>query len=67
MGYQTKVQSIKRKTSEQFYINFPMQTARMLDLKAGEHVEWGIEDRELLILRRLEAPPSPLKKKRQTR
>ncbi len=24
MGHKTKVQSIKRKNSEQFYINFPM-------------------------------------------
>jgi hypothetical protein len=67
MGYATKVQSIKRKDSEQFYVGFPMQAARMLDLAAGEHVEWCIEDRETLVLQRLEAPPSPLKKKRRTR
>lgn len=67
MGFSTKVQSIKRKDSEQFYVGFPMQAARMLDLTAGELVEWSIEDRETLILQRLEAPPSPLKKKRRSR
>ena len=64
MGYSTKVQSIKRKNSEQFYVGFPMQAARMLDLSAGEQVEWSIEDRETLVLERKEAPRSPRKKKR---
>jgi hypothetical protein len=64
MGYRTKVQSIKRKNSEQFYIGFPMQAARMLDLSAGEQVEWTIEDRETLVLQRKDVPPSPRKKKK---
>jgi len=67
MAYSTKMQSIKRKDSEQFYVNFPMQAARMLEFSAGEQVEWSIEDRETLVLVRKEAPPSPLKKKRRTR
>jgi hypothetical protein len=65
MGHATKLQSIKRKNSEQIYVNIPMQAARMLDLSAGEHVEWSIEDRSTLILERSAPPPSPLKKKRQ--
>jgi hypothetical protein len=34
-----------------------------MDFSRGETVEWSIEDRSLLALRRLHAPPSPLKKK----
>jgi antitoxin component of MazEF toxin-antitoxin module len=52
MGYKTKVQSIKRKNSEQFYINFPMVLAQALELGAGEEVEWVVaEDGQLLIQR----------------
>lgn len=65
MGQPTKVQSIKRKDSEQLYVNFPMQAARMLDLKAGEAVEWNIEDHSTLVLVRTDPPDTILKKKRQ--
>lgn len=67
MSYATTIQSIKRKTSEQYYITFPMQVARMIDLAAGEPVEWSLEDRTTLVLRRPTAPDSPLKKKRRSR
>jgi len=64
MGYPTKVQLIKRKTSEQWYINFPSAIARAMDFVRGEVVEWLIEDRQHLVLRRLAPPPSAMKKKR---
>lgn len=67
MSYPTTIQSIKRKSSEQYYITFPMQVARMIDLAAGEPVEWSLEDRTTLVLRRPTAPDGPLKKKRRTR
>ena len=62
MGYPTKVQLIQRKSSEQWYINFPAAIAHAMDFSRGETVEWSIEDRSLLALRRLNAPPSPFKK-----
>jgi len=62
MGLPTKVQLIKRKSSEQWYINFPSAVAQAMDFSRGETVEWSIEDRSLLALRRLHPPPSPLKK-----
>jgi len=65
MGYPTKVQLIQRKASEQWYINFPAALAHAMDFSRGETVEWSIEDRSLLALRRLNPPPSPLKKTRQ--
>lgn len=67
MGYPTKVQLINRKSSEQWYINFPSAIAHALNFQRGEIVEWFIEDREQLVLRRINPPPSPMKKKRRTR
>lgn len=66
MGYPTKVQLINRKKSQQWYVNFPAQIAQALDFSRGETVEWTVEDRETLVVRRLKAPPSALKKKLPT-
>ena len=52
MGYKTKVQSIKRKTSEQWYINFPMALAHALEFEQSEEVEWVIAEDGPLILTR---------------
>ena len=62
MGFPTKVQLIKRKASEQWYINFPSAVAQAMEFSRGETVEWLIEDKSLLALRRLETPPTALKK-----
>lgn len=56
MGYKTKVQSIKRKTSEQWYINFPMALAQALEFEQSEEVEWIIAEDGTLILTRPNAP-----------
>lgn len=63
MGFPTKVQLIKRKTSEQWYINFPSAIAQAMEFEKGETVEWFIEDKSQLVVRRLNVPPSLLKKK----
>jgi len=62
VGFPTKVQLIKRKESEQWYINFPAQIAQAMEFERGETVEWIIEDKSQLILRRRGTPPSALKK-----
>ena len=62
MGFPTKVQLIKRKASEQWYINFPSALAQAMDFSRGETVEWTVEDKSLLALRRLRPPASTLKK-----
>jgi hypothetical protein len=62
MGFPTKVQLINRKASEQWYINFPSAIAQAMEFSRGETVEWLVEDKALLALRRLEAPPTVLKK-----
>lgn len=69
MGYPTKVQLIQRKTSEQWYINFPAALAQAMDFAKGEVVEWSVQDRTTLTLRRVEArkdkqPDRGAKKKR---
>ena len=40
MGYPTKVQLIKRKQSEQWYINFPAAVAQAMEFERVETVEW---------------------------
>jgi hypothetical protein len=65
MGSQTKIQLIDRKKSEQWYVNFPAAIAHAMEFSRGEMFEWIIEDRATLVLRRMNPPQSPLKKKRQ--
>ncbi len=64
MGFPTKVQLIKRKQSEQWYINFPSAVAQAMEFQRGEVVEWIVEDKSQLVLNRIEPPASALKKKR---
>jgi hypothetical protein len=63
MGYPTKIQLIKRKQSEQWYINFPAAVAQAMEFERGETVEWIIEDKSQLVVRRQKTPSSALKKK----
>ncbi len=63
MGSPTKVQLIKRKQSEQWYINFPAAIAQAMEFERGEVVEWFIEDKGTLALKRQKVPPLLLKKK----
>ncbi len=62
MGFPTKVQLIKRQASEQWYINFPSALAQAMEFARGESVEWFVENKGLLALRRASPPPSVLKK-----
>lgn len=61
MGFPTKVQLIQRQSSQQWYINFPSAVAQAMEFSRGESVEWIIEDKSLLALRRPNAPPPVLK------
>ena len=61
MGFPTKVQLIKRKASEQWYINFPSALAQAMEFSRGETVEWSVEDKSLLALRRMHPPAATLK------
>jgi bifunctional DNA-binding transcriptional regulator/antitoxin component of YhaV-PrlF toxin-antitoxin module len=68
MGYPTKVQLIRRKkTADQYYINFPTAIAEAMDFEKGEIVEWIIENKENLILHRRHVPSSPVTLKKTMR
>ena len=67
MGYPTKVQLIKRKASEQYYINFPAAIAQAMDFSKAEDVEWTISDKKHLILSRKVVPPDPIDVKKTLR
>lgn len=66
MGFPTKIQLIKRAKSEQWYINFPSAVAQAMEFERGEVVEWVIEDKKRLILKRDDTIAGSEKKKPQT-
>lgn len=66
MGYVTKLQVIKRaNNARQFYVICPSPLAQALEMEQGEELEWVVEDRTTLIVRRTSAPKR--RKKRGTR
>ena len=67
MGYSTKIQCIKRVTSEQWYVNFPAAVAQAIEFQQGEMVEWLIDDHQNLVLKRSDQAVSALKKKLPSR
>jgi hypothetical protein len=67
MGFQTKIQLIKRAKSEQWYINFPSAVAQAMEFQRGEIVEWLIDDHQKLVLTRSEDAVVSLKKKLQSK
>lgn len=63
MGYPTKIQLIQRKTSEQWYINFPSALAQAMEFDKSEVWEWIIENKNQLVLNRQIPVESAIKKK----
>jgi hypothetical protein len=56
MGYLTKVQVIERaKGQRQFYLICPAPLAQALEIEKGETIEWVVEDKWTLSVRRVEA------------
>lgn len=54
MGYVTKIQRVDRPTNQSFYVVMPSALAQAFELDKGEEFEWIIEDKNLLLLRRLD-------------
>jgi len=53
MGYVTKLQVIKRANdARQFYVICPSPLAQALEMEQGEELEWVVENRRTLIVRR---------------
>ena len=58
MGYLSKVQVIERaRGSRQFYLICPAQLAEALELAKGEEIEWVVEDKHTLTIRRRPSVP----------
>ncbi len=56
MGYLSKVQVIERaKGQRQFYLICPAPLAQALEMEKGETIEWVVEDKWTLKIRRSEA------------
>ena len=56
MGYLTKVQVIERaKGQRQFYLICPAPLAQALEIEKGEAIEWVVQDKWTLSIRRVEA------------
>jgi hypothetical protein len=57
MGYLTKVQVIERaKGQRQFYLICPAPLAQALEMQKGETIEWVVEDKWTLKVKRIEVP-----------
>ena len=54
MGFSTKNQLIKRANSEQWYINLPSAIAKAMEFERSEVVEWFIQDKYKMVLKRNE-------------
>lgn len=54
MGYKSKVQVIVRGSNQQrqFYFICPAPLAEALEIRKGEHIEWIVQDKNTLIIRR---------------
>lgn len=52
MGYKTKIQEVNRKYSKQYYVSIPLAMAQALEVSKGEDVEWKINNRGELVLKR---------------
>jgi hypothetical protein len=60
MGYLTKVQVIERaKGQRQFYLICPAPLAQALEMEKGEAIEWVVQDKWTLSVRRVDARQTP--------
>lgn len=66
MGYQSRVQVIQRGgKNRQYYLICPAPLAQALEIEKGEVVEWVVEDKHTLTLKRTPRPrtPSPTRRR----
>ena len=53
MGYHSRVQVIERANdTRQYYLICPAPLAQAMELQKGEEIEWVIEDKSTLIVKR---------------
>lgn len=61
MGYPTKIQRVDRPTNQSFYAIIPVPLAQAFHIEKGEEFEWIIEDRNVLVLKRIKPQKSRTK------
>lgn len=54
MGYKTKIQRVDRPTNQSFSVNLPTALAQSFEIEKGEEFEWIIENKNMLLLKRVE-------------
>lgn len=55
MGYISKVQVIQRgQKNRQYYFICPAPLAQALEIEKGESIEWVVEDKQRLTIKRIE-------------
>ena len=52
-GYVIKVQKVERPTNRSYYVNLPVVLAEAMEIDKGEELQWLIEDKNTLLLRRV--------------
>ena len=68
MGYLSKVQVIERANhTHQFYLICPAALAEALELEKGEPIEWVIQDRNTLTVKRHTQVLAPIRRSRHGR
>ena len=59
MGYITRVQVIERANdTRQYYFICPAPLAQAMEFQKGEEIDWVIEDRDTVVIRRVEKSES---------
>jgi hypothetical protein len=62
MGYITKVQVIERaNNTRQYYFICPAPLAQAMEFQKGEEIDWSIEDRDTVMIRRVQKTESKLR------
>ena len=52
MGYKVRLQKIECPTNKTFCVTVPVVMVEAMELKKGDELEWFIEDKNTMILRR---------------
>ena len=66
MAYQSRVQVIQRGgKNRQWYLICPTPLAQALEMEKGEVIEWVVEDKHSLILKRTPRPAAPTPTRRR--
>ena len=64
MGYRIKIQKVERPTNRSFYVNLTVVLAEAMNIKKGEAFDWIVEDKNILVLKRVK--PLKISKKRRS-